>query len=79
MQGDLDQIVTARFRFPTWVGIICHVLDTGCVTITASLFKMAAGIKRSGREAYYRLLSRAKLNVKVYLLYPMCLDYVIFN
>jgi len=57
MQGDLDQIVTARFRFPTWVGTICHVLDTDCVTITDSHYKMAAGIKRSVREAYYRLIS----------------------
>ena len=79
MYGDFDQIVTARFRFPTWVGTICHVLDTGCVTITDSVYKMAAGIKRSGREAYHRLLSRAKLNVKLYLLFPMSLDYVGFN
>ena len=40
---------------------------------------MAAGIKRSGREAYHRILSRVKVKVKVYLLHPMCLDYIVFN
>jgi hypothetical protein len=49
------------------------------VTITAYLYEIAAGIEQSGREVYHRILSRVEVKVKVYLLHPMCLDYIVFN
>ena len=48
---DRDRIGTVRFRFRIWVGAIRYVVDTGFVTHLVSIYKMAAGRKRYGREA----------------------------